>query len=143
MAENDEQPAELNISLLKVEFIIIKAREFDAKVEPDDPNSGSNPADDGKSDVLEDFSDDATLEELRSAIEDLNDDEVVDLIALAWLGRGDFPKEEWAQARALAYERHRPHSAEYLIGIPMLGDLIEEGLAQLGYSATEIGAEHL
>jgi hypothetical protein len=143
MARNDEQPAELNISQLKAEFIIIKAREYDAKVEPDDPDSGSNPADDGESDVLEDFRDDATLEELRSAIDDLNEDEVVDLIALAWLGRGDFQKDEWPQARALAGERHRAHSAEYLIGIPMLGDYIEEGYAKLGYSTTDFGATHL
>ncbi len=143
MAQQDEPSVELNVSPEKVGFIIVKAREFDAKVEPDDPDSGSNPADDIEADVLEDMDDDATLEELRGAIDELNEDEVIDLIALAWLGRGDFSKDEWRDARALAYERHRPHSSAYLIGMPALGDYLEEGLALLGYSIGDIDAEHL
>lgn len=143
MAERDDEPTELTISPEKVGFIIVKAREFDAQVDPDDPDSGSNESDDNAVDVLEALPDDPTVEELSAAIDELNDDEIVDLIALAWLGRGDFQKSEWAEARALAYERHRHRSSAYLIGIPMLGDYLEEGLAQLGYSPTEYGAEHL
>jgi hypothetical protein len=143
MADNDEAPVELVISPEKIGFIIVKAREYDAKVEPNDENSGSNPADDLETDVLEDFRDDATLEELTAAIDALNEDEVIDLIALAWVGRGDFQKADWREARALADERHRPYSATYLVGIPALGDYLEEGLAALGYSATDLGADHL
>jgi hypothetical protein len=143
MADNDEVPVELIISPQKIGFIIVKAREYDAKVEPDDEDSGSNPADDLETDVLEDFRDDATLEELTAAIDSLNEDEVIDLIALAWIGRGDFQKGDWREARALADERHRPHSATYLVGMPALGDYLEEGLAALGYSATDLGADHL
>ena len=134
MGEVENTPIELNISPEKVCYIIIKAREFDAKVEPVEPDPGSNPADTGEREVLEDYEDDATLAELREAIDDLNDDEVIDLIALAWLGRGDFGKTEWAEARALARERHRHHSATYLTGIPALGDYLEDGLAELGHS---------
>src|SRR5258706_6509384 len=86
----DVPPPELNISAEKVCYIIVKAREFDAKVPPVEPDPGSNPADDGEREILEDYADDPTLLELRSAIDDLNEDEVVDLIALAWLGRADF-----------------------------------------------------
>jgi hypothetical protein len=143
MTANDERPIELNINPLTVEFIIIKAREFDVKVDPDDPDSGSNPADDSEVDVLEDNAGDATLEELRAAIDGLNEDEIVDLIALAWVGRGDFDKGQWAEARSLANERHRRHSAGYLVGMPLLGDYLEEGLAQLGHSTTELGESHL
>ncbi|HUK57652.1 MAG TPA: DUF3775 domain-containing protein [Stellaceae bacterium] len=143
MAQNSEAPVELNISPETVGFIIVKAREYDAKVEPDDPESGSNPADDLETDVLEDFPDDPTLEELSAAIDSLNDDETIDLIALAWVGRGDFGKEEWGEARRLAKERHRPHSSAYLVGMPTLGDYLEEGLAVLGYPVSELGAEHL
>jgi hypothetical protein len=134
MGEVENTPIELNISPEKVCYIIIKAREFDAKVEPVEPDPGSNPADTGEREVLEDYEDDATLAELREAIDDLNDDEVIDLIALAWLGRGDFGKAEWAEGRALARERHRHHSASYLTGIPTLGDYLEDGLAELGRS---------
>lgn len=143
MADNDEAPVELVISPAKIGFIIVKAREYDAKVEPGDEDPGSNPSDDLEADVLEDFRDDATLEELTAAIDALNEDEVIDLIALAWVGRGDFQKGDWREARALADERHRPHSATYLVGMPALGDYLEEGLAALGYSATDFGADHL
>ena len=134
MAEEKDTPIELDISPEKVCYIIVKAREFDAKVAPVEPDPGSNPADTGEREILVDYGDDATLAELRAAIDGLNDDEVVDLIALAWLGRGDFGKAEWAEARALARERHRRHSANYLTGIPTLGDYLEEGLSELGHS---------
>jgi hypothetical protein len=138
MCEDEEATAlELNVSSEKVCYIIIKAREFDAKVEPVEPNPGSNPADSGEREILEDYANDPTLAELRAAISGLNDDEVIDLIALAWVGRGDFAKEGWQEARTLARERHRRRSAGYLIGIPALGDYLEEGLAALGYSCEE------
>jgi hypothetical protein len=143
MAEKPEEQTELVISPGKVGFIIVKAREYDAKVDPEDEDPGSNPSDDSGVDVLEDFRCDATLEELCAAVDVLNEDEVIDLIALAWVGRGDFQKEEWREARALADERHRPHSATYLVGMPALGDYLEEGLAVLGYSPMDFGADHL
>ena len=104
---------------------------------------GSNPADDDEREVLEDFADDATAAELKEAIDDLNDDEIVDLIAMIWVGRGDFRPEEWKEARKLARERHRRHSADYLMGIPTLADFIEEGFSQLGHSCEEFEAGRL
>ena len=106
-------------------------------MEPVEPDPGSNPADSGEREILEDYVDDPTAMELREAIDDLNQDEVIDLIAMTWLGRGDFRTDEWRDARSLARERHRPHSAEYLMGIPNLGDFLEEGLSLLGYSCEE------
>jgi len=32
---------------------------------------------------------------------------------------------------------HNNRTAEYLIGIPLLGDFLEEGLSMLGYSCEE------
>jgi hypothetical protein len=109
MDEAQEMPIELNISPEKVCFIIVKAREFDAKVDPVEPDPGSNPADAGEREVLEDYSDDATATELRAAIDVLNEDEVVDLIALAWLGRGDYDKAEWTEAQL--FGRRTPSTA--------------------------------
>jgi hypothetical protein len=137
MSDKDADVPELNISLDKVCYIIVKAREFDVKVEPEDPDSGSNPADDGERDILEDLADDPTLAELTEAIDDLNEDEIVDLVALAWLGRGDFTIGDWAEAQALAQERHRRKSAPYLTGMPGLGDYLEEGLAAFGLSCED------
>lgn len=142
-APSAEPVRELNIGLQKLCFLIVKAREFDAKVEPSDLDEGSNPSDDGMRAVLEDYADDPTLAELKDAIDGLDDDEVVDLIALVWLGRGDFSANEWAEAQALARERHTDRSADYLIGIPNLGDCLEEGAAQLGYSCEEFEIDRL
>jgi hypothetical protein len=64
MADNAEAAVELVISPEKIGYIIIKAREYDAKVEPGDEDSGSNPSRDLETDALDDFRDDATLEEL-------------------------------------------------------------------------------
>ena len=46
---------ELNISDDKVCYIVLKAREFDAKVEPTEPDPGSNPTDSGEREILEDY----------------------------------------------------------------------------------------
>jgi hypothetical protein len=137
MAAREPEPVELTISHDVLGFIIVKAREFDAKVEPVEDDPGSNAADDAEREVLEDYADDATLAELREAIEDLNEDEIIDLIAIAWVGRGDFGRAEWKEARALASERHRGRTSSYLLGMPALGDYLEEGLAELGITGVE------
>lgn len=135
--DESPDPVELEISPEKVCFIIVKAREFDAKVAPEYLELGSDAVDDQARAILEDYRDDSTLQELRDAIGGLNEDETIDLIAIAWVGRGDFSREEWDEARALATERHQPDSVDYLIGIPNLGDLLEEGLEELGYDVED------
>ena len=145
MRTHDEEvkPVGIAIDPSKVCFIIIKAREFDAKVDPVEPDPGSNEADDGEREILEDYADDPTLEELRGAIDVLNEDEAIDLVALAWVGRGDFSRGEWAQARALAQQSRTGPAAAYLTGMPAMGDYLEEGLAELGYNCGDFDAEHL
>ena len=61
---------------------------FDSKEEDSDPDSGSNATDDGMADVLEDQPNDATQQELAEFIRGLDVDEQVELVALAWVGRG-------------------------------------------------------
>ena len=123
------QAPTLDIPENKLAFIIEKAREFDVKEGDSDPDSGSNSADDGFTDVLEDKEDDPTQEELVGAIRELNEDERAQLIALAWLGRGTFDLEEWDEAIATAKSEHGKRGAEYLIGLPLLGDYLEDGMA--------------
>jgi Protein of unknown function (DUF3775) len=119
----------LDIASDKLAFIIEKAREFDVKVSDSDPDSGSNPSDDGNADILEDKAGDATAEELAAAIRELNEDERAELIALAWLGRGTYDLEEWDEAVSTARSEHGKRAAEYLIGLPLLGDYLEDGMA--------------
>ena len=61
---------------------------------------GSNPTDDREVDVLESDGDNPTLQELEGALATLNIDEQLDLLALTWLGRGDFPSFERARQQA-------------------------------------------
>ncbi len=127
----------IDTDLEKVCYVIVKAREFDAQVPIDDPDSGSNPADDRAIDALEALADDPTFEELKSFIDSLSEDEQIDLVALTWLGRGDFTIDEWDDARAEAANARSDHTASYLLGIPLLGDYLEEGLAAHELSCAE------
>jgi hypothetical protein len=128
---------ELTISPETVFFILEKAREFDEKVEQTNPGDGSNPSDDRGVDVLEHMAGDPTLEELRAAIDRLNEDEQVDLVALLWVGRGDFTLEEWGEARILARARRSTPTAQYVAGTPLASDYLEEGLSLLGHAIEE------
>jgi hypothetical protein len=119
----------LDIATDKVAFIILKAREFDAKESDSDPDAGSNPTDDGNADVLEDQGDDPVREELLAAIRGLDEDERAELVALAWLGRGTYDLDEWDDAVATARSEHRKRAGEYLLSLPLLGDYLEDGLA--------------
>ena len=129
VAPQTPEPPTLNIASDTLAFIIEKAREFDVKESDSDPDSGSNPSDDGNADILEDKADDATREELVGAIRELNEDERAELIALAWLGRGTYELEEWDEAISTARSEHGKRAAEYLIGLPLLGDYLEDGMA--------------
>ena len=123
------QEPSLNLPLDKVSFIILKAREYDVKEEDTDPDSGSNPIDDGQTDVLANKQEDPVREELLGAIRSLNEEERLRLVALAWLGRGTYSKDEWREAIATARSEHSRRTAEYLLGLPLLGDYLEDGLA--------------
>lgn len=126
--------AEIGIATNKLAFIVLKARAYDAQVPPVDPDDASNAADDRFVDALEGDRDNLVGRELRTAIADLDADAQAALVALAWIGREDFEPEEWDEAHAAARERRESHTWRYLMGLPMLGDLIEEGAAKLGVS---------
>jgi hypothetical protein len=127
----------LDISLDTLAYLILKARAFDAQAGVSDPDEASNPSDDREVSVLEGQSDDPTAEELAAAIAALSDEEQTALVALVWIGRGDFEASEWEDAKALARERHKGPTARYLMGMPLLGDYLEEGAAALGVNLTE------
>jgi hypothetical protein len=139
--EPEETSDQLTISLEQAFFIIVKAREFDEQLESTDPDPGSNPADDREVDVLEEGADNPVQQELEEALDALNVDEQFDLIALTWLGRGEY--SSFAEAREEASDMRDKHIPEYLIGTPKLGDFLEEGLAQLGYSLEDFKRDRL
>ena len=122
--------------------IIVRAREFDVKDAPTDEDEGSNPADDNFIDILEDNKDDPVFMELKATIDGLDVDDQCDLVALAWTGRGDYGAAEWREARALARQEHNNRTAAYLLGMPLLGDYLEEGLAAFDLSCEDFDKKH-
>lgn len=136
-ADQDQISPPLTISPEKICFIIIKAREFDVKDEVTEPNPGSNATDDRDIAVLEDHRDDPVVQELTSFINFLSEDEQIDLVALTWLGRDDYAASDWPAVREEAARAHNRRTAQCLLGIPQLGDFLEEGAAMLGYSCEE------
>lgn len=125
----------LTIPLAKLAYIVEKAREYDAEVPVDpDATTGSDPADDDERQILLDTPDNPTAQELRDAIDGLNIDEREELLALLWLGRGDYDAQSWPEALRQARETRSSTETEYLLGTPLLGDYLEEGAEALGLS---------
>ena len=67
-----------------------------------DPDDASNAAADAMISVLEDHRDDPVVQEIAATIFAMSQDEQVDLVTLAWLGRGDGSIEDWDELRAEA-----------------------------------------
>ena len=128
----------LRISSEKVCYVVVKAREFDVKVAPEWLDDGSNPTDDGMMRILEDYKDDPTLLELRIYLKSLDDDELDDMVALTLIGRGDYTIDEWEDLMSEVQDlRASENTVRYLIGIPLLGDYLEDALSEFGLSCTD------
>ena len=123
----------LEISPRKIARVIIRAREIDAKVARWDAPGDSVDADS----ILESRRGDATEQELRTYIADLNDDEKASLVAVMWIGRESFAAEDLEEAKATAMAEATTPTADYLIGTPHLSDHLENGLDELGLSAVD------
>jgi len=128
--EFPEPPADFGIDRETLAYIILKARAYDELTAPDDPDDGSDAADDRFVRALEDTRSNPTAHELRVAIGELDADAQISLVALMWLGRGDY--DLWKEARRAAGEREEGPAWRYLMGEPLLGDYLEDGAAQLG-----------
>jgi hypothetical protein len=133
----------LTISLEKLCFIITKARQFDGKDMLTDPGDSSNATDDGMREVLEDHASDPVHAELASFIWALNEDEQIDLVALIWLGRGDGRAASWEELRTEAARDHNKRTVEYALGIPLLGDYLDEALSQFGLACADLSEADL
>jgi hypothetical protein len=123
----------LNVSPEIICFIINKAREFQTKEEVTIPEEPNSPADDWARQVLADHTDDLCLEEVRATVSDLEPDQEAELVALMWLGRGDYEMEDWQSALEDAEDELTDHTADYLLAHPMVADYLLEGLIQHDY----------
>jgi hypothetical protein len=114
--------------------IIDRAREFQSQETVELPET---PVDISDLDALASFSDegtDLTFAEVKSAIEDLEPDQQMALLALMWVGRGDFDIDDWPNALQAATTSWNERTAEYLLTTPLLADYLLDALDQHGYS---------
>lgn len=82
-------------------------------------------------------------DELRAFLAALNDDEKAHLVALAWVGRGAFEAEEFADAVATARAEATTPTEDYLTGMPHLPENLEAGLEALGIDVADAEDEFL
>ncbi|MEH6495795.1 MAG: DUF3775 domain-containing protein [Pseudomonas marincola] len=73
--------------------------------------------------------------ELRRVIDKFNEEERQNLVVLAWIGRGTFSLDEWEEAMEEAKNLSANHIPEYLVNMAQLGDYLEIGLSELGFSS--------
>ncbi len=126
----------MDIAVDTVTDIVFRLRAIAVKEGATDPDSGSNPIDDGATDVLVSGTDDATASEVRGLIRGLDDDARAELLALLYVGRGDMDAEEWDEAVLFAREREAAGEGalKEIFAAPDAGDLLEEGLDAMGLS---------
>ena len=117
--------------------LITKLKEFHAKEDIVIPEPPDNPDDDWALQVLADHQDDLTFREVKTTIDDLEPDQQATLVALMWLGRGDFTEDEWADALAEATRSANGRTAEYLMSTPLVADYLAEGLYAFGHTCEE------
>lgn len=128
--------AELEINPETVCRLISLAREFHAQEGvsfPENPGSSSPPDHEASRQMLEGHTSDATLQEFRGIVEALGGDHQQQLVALLWLGRGDYEVEEWEDAVAYAAEAGGQDTATYLLDNPLLSEHLEKGLELHGH----------
>ena len=127
----------LHIPVETICYIISRAREFQAKEEVVIPESPTSPSEDWALQILADHSGDYTLAEMVECIGAMNQRQRSELIALMWLGRGDYGLDDWESAVDDAIGDYSVRAAAYLLAHPMVSDDLEEGLIAHGYSCEE------
>lgn len=125
---------ELRISTDKVCDFIEAAREVAGLVEPTTGDKTTT-GDDSKLVTIEDNpAEDDRRGQMIEFINGLNTAEQTDLLALIYLGRGDFDIAEWHDAVREAAMRLDDRSADFMIGDAALPEYLGAGLDGFGRS---------
>lgn len=128
----------LNINPETVCYIILKAKEFQAKEDVNFPeNIPESEYEYDWAQILADHPDDLTYIEIEKIIEDSEPDQQVDLLTLMYIGRGDFDGNEWSAVRKEAKNNLAPNLTGYLLSKPLIADYLEKALEFLGYFCEE------
>jgi hypothetical protein len=121
--------------------LIIRARELEAQVPSNaDGDDDEDPTDsDDEFAVLEDESNEAIEEEMFAALDELADDQIQEVLALAWVGRGTYDASEWEEALEEAADRNSEAPIDQLLEMPTLAAFLDAGLAAFELSCDGIG----
>ena len=130
----DEGMPDINTD--KVCFVIIKSRELAAE-DTGIAADASNETDDRFTSILTDEGGPSTEAELKAFIDAMDEDEQNALVAMMWIGRGDYDAPDWKIAVAEARARRSGPVSKYLLGTPLLSDYLETALAEYGESCTD------
>ncbi len=117
--------------------IISKAREINISEDLILPENEDSLSDQEWKQVLAEYQNDLSFVELKNLINDLEPDQQKSLIALMYVGRGDFDRSEWQAALNQAFTIPVGNRADYLIAKNMLADYLREGLAIFNYSCDD------
>ena len=130
--------AELRISTDKVCAFIEAAREVAGKV-PSTAGDRTTTGDDSRLVTIEEpegdgKNEDGRRHEMVEFVAGLNVEEQTDLLALFWLGRGDYELAEWDDALTEAEARLAARDPDYMIGDAALPEYLGDGLEAFGRS---------
>ena len=81
--------------------------------------------------------------ELHAFIDAMNIEEQAQLTAVAWVGRGAFEAEDFAEAVATAVAEATTPTAVYLMGMPHLAENLEAGLDAMGVDVSQVEDDFL
>lgn len=120
--------------------LIIRAREMEAQVPTNESDDEEDPTDsDDEFAVMDDDANEAVEEEVRALLDDLGEDQVQEILALAWVGRGTYDASEWRDALEEAADPDGEDPVEQLLEMPALAGLLDAGLAAFDLSCDGIG----
>jgi hypothetical protein len=125
--------------------LILRAKELEAQVPAQDPDQDPEDVDDRDDEggemlsVLEDELNDGVEEEVQALLDDLAEDQLAEVVALAWVGQGTYDASEWGEAIAEANELGGDERMNELLDMPLLGGHLESGLVAFDYSCDGVG----
>jgi len=122
--------------------IVLRAREYEAQV-PTDYDGGEAPENvDGENgealSVLDDSINTGVEDELKSALGDLAEDQLAEVLAFCWVGQGTYDASDWDEALEAAGEEGAG-AIDELVDMPMMASVLESGMEAFGISCDGIG----
>ncbi|GGC10374.1 hypothetical protein GCM10011363_28810 [Marivita lacus] len=115
----------------RIEELVLRFNAVMAKEGTDISDLGGNATDDEVTATLQETEGDLSRNEITQEIESMNDEQQDALVALFWIGRGDAEPAAWEQTKALARQQHDGLVSRYLLGRPMVGEYLTEGLEKM------------